>query len=236
MVRNSSIDRYDLLGEMEWYDRLLDNSANFFAGVADSLTFGVSDISRSLAGVNYIDYNSAAYITGEATELVTEVAVTGGAALLKKSAVKAINEYGKKALLDKIRRDAREKLADKAIEKSVHHINTLLGHPARRGFKAVASHFPVAGLPRWMVNSRLNLVAVGSSTHTLLHIRAFYAEQAIIKMVNPVMTGLRGFRNIGIRIFRAHIYEYICEKEETERSYEFIMEDRYYWNDGMEIY
>lgn len=82
---NHPIYGVDPLG-LDW----LQDSANFAAGVGDSLTFGLTYQARK--GINWmlfgefdsgVDPESGAYIAGEWTETVVEITVTAGGASLR---------------------------------------------------------------------------------------------------------------------------------------------------------
>ena len=121
---NSPICLCDELG-LDW----LDDASNFSAGVADTLTMGVTSWVRQKAGWDtMVDYGGSAYFKGEVTEIVVETTVTLGGAVLRRQAVRISGRAARYVVEGNARRSFR--LAHQLTAKGgiVHHIN-----PIRQG-------------------------------------------------------------------------------------------------------
>src|SRR5258708_5570923 len=123
---NNSLTLFDALG-LSW----LQDAANFAAGVADSLTFGMTRQARK--GLNWmfsdgfddqgVDPTSGAYVAGEVVETVAEITVTAGSCTLKQIARKS-----SRTALEGGARNAYRR-ANKLTGGVVHHANPIKGHP-----------------------------------------------------------------------------------------------------------
>ncbi|MCM8625541.1 MAG: hypothetical protein NFW05_06180 [Candidatus Accumulibacter sp.] len=113
-VKGNPLVYFDPFGMQAWYDQALFAASDFFAGAADSLSFGITDAIREAIGVNdAVDKSSVAYAAGEYTEMAVELAVGAGAL---KTLGKEAAEQGAK-LLAKEGAEASSKQAAKAAEK-----------------------------------------------------------------------------------------------------------------------
>jgi RHS repeat-associated protein len=176
---NNPVNFVDPFG-LDWFD----NTANFFAGAGDSLTFGITDWVREQAGWNTtVNHNSTAYVAGEWTETAIEVAATGGSAALKTAAKKTGQKAARTAAAKATREIARE-------GNKLHHVNPLFGHPG--GKKAL---FPTGGLPPSIHSGAWNLELLDDAAHLAAHRRMVQLESVAAKAVNPGMTALRMIRN-----------------------------------------
>ena len=82
--RNDPVNAVDPSG-LDW----LDDATNFFAGVGDSLTFGLTNWIREQIGSNEaVDRCSNAYVWGERIEVATEVLLSLGSYGLTKLAIR----------------------------------------------------------------------------------------------------------------------------------------------------
>ena len=179
---NDPINAKDPSG-LDW----LDDAANFFAGVGDSLTFGATDWVREQLGVNaVVDKCSTAYRVGEYTEVAAEITLTGGSKLLTRMAVrkgmKMYTEY---------RRVAGALGVKAPLGNQVHHINPLLGHPG--GSRTL---FPTGGLPGWVHSGRWNLQVLEGAAHTLAHRRLRRLERWLRINTNRYTITLRLLNNL----------------------------------------
>jgi len=168
---------------------LLDYSANFSAGFADSLTFHGTDAIRWYAGWNDgIDHASGAYIGGEMIEAAGEIAVTGGGAALRHS-VLVLGEGAARRAIGKASRAQARNILQAGPDHAAHHINTLFGHPAIKGGRGPrTSFFPSGGLPQSIHNMPLNLAPVTAGQHAFLHARAYGAELIVFyNTVSPAI-------------------------------------------------
>jgi RHS repeat-associated protein len=166
----------------------LDDAANFFAGFADSLTFGATDALRESAGWNErVDHGSGWYVAGEVAEIAIEVAVTGGSGALKGMAARAGRKAIRKAADNAVRRSGL-----RAAGHQVHHVNTIWGHMGHSGL----SHFPLGGLPSWIHSSGWNLAVVTYVEHRRLHARAYAVERILVTVTHPLLTLARSIRNL----------------------------------------
>ena len=212
---------YDWWGFVDDALAVVEVPATFLTGIGDSFSFGLTEIARErmwgeeAAQIHY----QGVYRVGEWTEVAIEIGVTGGGALLKRAASKAvakeaaelgarsvgieISEAAKRAidvasakLKNELRREARE-IAAATKGEIVHHINTLVGHPPYRGRGPVRSAFPTLGV-RWLANNKRNLMTIAkssSATHARLHQRAYLAEELIVTVYDPALTIGRIGRN-----------------------------------------
>jgi RHS repeat-associated protein len=142
----------DPFGMLPWYDRWLNNAANFSAGFADSLSFGATDWVREQIGVNdVVDHDGGWYKGGEYTQIGVEVAVTGGGAALRHAAAKKGGQLIRREANRQVRKHTRPGYVQ-------HHVNTIKGHPAVKGGRgARQSHYPTGGLPDWFHSGRWNI-------------------------------------------------------------------------------
>jgi RHS repeat-associated protein len=122
---NSPIDTIDPDG-LDW----LQDAANYSAGIADSLTFGLTGKAREgLIWMLFdeegggINTGSGAYTAGEVTEVTVEVAVTLGGASLRQTAKLAVRSELEGGARAAFRR------ANSLTGGFVHHANPILGHP-----------------------------------------------------------------------------------------------------------
>jgi RHS repeat-associated protein len=138
---------------LDWFD----NWANFWAGAADSLSFGATGVVRGIFGVETgVNRQSTAYAVGKWTEVGVEVVVTAGGAGLrvaaKKAARNAARSAGKATLSEgqKIVRGQGSKYLRGITREGIkHHINPLFGHPG-----GGATLFPTGGcLPGFTVEA-----------------------------------------------------------------------------------
>ena len=191
----NGIDPYGL---WTWWG-VAQGALDFTRGAADALTFGLTRAAReAIHGERGEVINETAYVAGEITETVIEVAVTAGGATLRHAARKAVQEAtetaiekgyktaGRELLEQKLRRQAR-KVVNAPKNVPVHHKNPLFGHPAVRGGRgSKPSRYPTAGFPS-LANSRRNLEIIerdkmhwlfrNTNLHDYYHRRAFLAEQ-----------------------------------------------------------
>ena len=177
---NDPVNRADPTG-LDW----LDNTANFFAGVGDSLTFGITDQIREWLGVNdVVDKASLAYRVGEYTEVGAEIALTGGA--------KALTHLAYKKGYKEIRRESMRFIRKFRLPgKEVHHSNPLLGHPGGEG-----TLFPLGGLPPSIHSGRWNLEVLDHATHLRRHRRMKQQEKLLRWNTNRYTITLRTLNNL----------------------------------------
>jgi hypothetical protein len=194
---NNPIGYIDPFG-LDWFD----NFANFWAGAADSLSFGLTGLVRKAMRVNSaVNYRSKSYIAGEYTEIAVEVAVTLGSSAFKTAAKKAVRTTVRgqaTRMYGKVASDLLEKRAKSTVKKRFHHLNTLFGHPPKKGLAI----FPLGGLPASVHSARGNLTLIDDALHVGKHVDLYKKEQAFMKVFNPAMTGLRATRNVGMDIYR----------------------------------
>jgi hypothetical protein len=99
------------------------------------------------------------------------------------------------------RRIMQDEIAEETAKQSgktiVHHVNTLLGHPAQAGGRGIRqSYFPMLGLPRFIYNAKKNLMLVDTAKHAALHTRAYIAEVITYFGTHPVAVAIKGALNI----------------------------------------
>jgi len=177
---NDPLNAVDPSG-LDW----LDTMANFWAGVGDSLTFGLTDRVRDWLGVNdAVDKTSVAYRAGEYTEVGAEILLTGGSKVLVR-----------KALQKGAKRIRSEALAMTwhipRNGKQLHHINPLLGHPG--GKHAL---FPLGGLNKKIHSGWWNLRLIDRATHKKLHRRMKRLEDALRWHTNRYTIPARTLNNL----------------------------------------
>lgn len=178
---NNPVSRVDLMGQ-DWFDAV----ANFSAGFADSLTFGITDIIREAAGINYnIGSQNTSYVVGEWTEVGVEIGLTLGSGILKNMAKKAGSELIQSSAKKATRHIVRN-------GKHLHHINPLVGHYGRN----IKALFPVGGLSPRIHSRAWNLKFLKPADHVLAHRKLRSLERIASKIVNPRMTGVRVLRNL----------------------------------------
>ena len=181
--------RWVLLGYAEEFDWLV-FSSNFFAGMGDSLTFGVTERIRKRLGNNFVDKCSGAYTAGEWVETGAEIALTGGSAALKVAA--------KHASRKAVYAAANKMVGQSGLRQSgrfVHHANPLFGHPG--GGSTLSTLFPTGGLPASIHSGAWNLKSLSKGAHLAAHARMRAAEAIGAGLVNPAATGARIGRNQG---------------------------------------
>jgi RHS repeat-associated protein len=163
---NHPIYGVDPLG-LDW----LQDTANFAAGVGDSLTFGLTYQARK--GINWmlfgefdsgVDPESGAYIAGEWTETVVEITVTAGGASLRHVA----KHSARRALEGGATRAFRR--VNNLEGGFVHHINPIKGHPGGQ-----IARYP---LPfRWAARGHWNMKWVPTrAAHEAEHARMLRLE------------------------------------------------------------
>jgi hypothetical protein len=161
-------------------------AANFTAGFGDALTFGATDWIRNRVGANdVIDRRSTAYIAGEVAEFAAELALTGGAAALKKAAGGVSGRVARAAarpFVEAVPRGAGE---------VVHHINPLAGHPG-----GAATTFPLRGLPAAIHSGRWNLQPLSKSAHASAHLRLRRLDALVGALWDPNAVLLRGILSV----------------------------------------
>ena len=217
---NNAVNTWDVNGEFEWGEiwddftykvghavEAVDDAigghfediSNFAAGASDSLTFGLTQLSRMILGTDEtVSSQSKSYIAGEITEMTVELLVLGSSKALIKLKDKTIEKRALKYLTDgksatmsdalkkaktNIGKNLRKKARDKFYKKleklsieeqkkmEVHHVHTLLGHQTLK-----ESYFPTIGVPL-LANSRMNLKLVKKAVHLeKYHKRAEKAE------------------------------------------------------------
>jgi hypothetical protein len=177
---NDPINLADPSG-LDW----LDVAANFFAGVGDSLTFGLTDNVREWLGVNeVVDKTSLAYRVGEYTEVGAEIILTGGS----KALIHLAHKKGRDLIRKESRRFTRKLGQPKMF---VHHINPLLGHPGGTG-----TLFPLGGLPPSIHSGRWNLEVLDYTTHMQRHRRMRQQEKLLRWNTNRYTITLRTVNNL----------------------------------------
>ncbi|GIV05785.1 MAG: hypothetical protein KatS3mg016_1360 [Fimbriimonadales bacterium] len=177
---NDPINGIDPSG-LDW----LDVTANFFAGVGDSLTFGLTDRVREWLGSNeVIDKTSLAYRVGEYTEVGAEIVLTGGS--------KALIHLARKKGRDLIRQESLRFIRQLRLPgKFVHHVNPLSGHPGGEG-----TLFPLGGLPPSIHSGRWNLEVLDRTTHLQRHRRMRQQEKLLRYNTNRYTITLRTMNNL----------------------------------------
>lgn len=160
---NVAIDPFGL----DW----LDDASNYTAGIADSLSFGLSRQARK--GLNWLVFNtyddgivdpsSTMYIAGEATEVVVEIFVTAGGATLRHAAAKTTRYAVEGGARTAFRR------ANMVVGGIVHHANPIKGHPG-----GSLARYP---LPfKWAAQGFWNMQHVSESVHLAKHARMMRLE------------------------------------------------------------
>ncbi|RMF43658.1 MAG: RHS repeat-associated core domain-containing protein, partial [Planctomycetota bacterium] len=166
-VGNEPIGLVDPLG-LDWFENL----SNFVAGVGDALSFGLTRLVRK--GLNRMMYGefddpadptSKAYIAGEVTEVVVEIAVTAGGSALRHAARRVIRRE-----LEGGARNAFRRAIGKIRGGIVHHANPIKGHP-----NGSLARYP---LPfRWAARGFWNMRYVPNrQVHMALHLRMMKLE------------------------------------------------------------
>src|SRR5690606_1878997 len=172
-------------GLKAWYDRWLDNAANFAAGVADSLSFGATDWVREQLGWNdAVDHEGGWYIAGEAAEIAAEIVVTGGGAALRHAAKQTSRAATRAAARRATSHIARE-------GKQLHHINPLFGHPGGK-----LALFPLGALPAWIHSGKWNLKLLAVAAHLRAHRLLMLEERIFGILFHPVAIILRAILDI----------------------------------------
>lgn len=167
---------------------ILDDFANFGAGIGDSLTFGVTYGFRQLwGGNNSLDTSGLAYQSGEWTETVGEILITLGGASLKCAAKTVAQKAGKDALRQAVGNQAKrsaKQVGQDVIQQAankfkrqyrrkigrtkggiIHHKNPLFGHHG-----GIPTRFPTGGLPDFIKNSSWNFKYMSNSQmHAAAH-------------------------------------------------------------------
>ena len=176
---------------LDWFDSF----ANFWAGAADSLSFGLTDVARGVIGVNKaVDHSGTAYKVGEYTEVAVEVGVTLGSGVLKTAARKSSRALARsqgRTVIRRVAGDLLEEQAGSTVKKFVSHVNPLFGHPG-----GAATLFPTGGLPAAVHSGRWNLKLVEKTSHFVSHRNLRALERGLSTAVNPLMTTARTVRNI----------------------------------------
>ena len=210
-VLNAPFISIDPFGLLHWTDLIPDflvdpKVVNFCAGMADYLTFDITNGARTLLKINDpVDPCSGAYKWGSRVGAVVDVGLSGTSLALKQAA-KAVT----KAEMSAIRTQARRLLAEEIeeLEKlgmgelQSHHWLPLKGHPIgvrtpiEKFLKIRWDHtlFPTAGLPECVRNSRWNLRIVNRELHIRLHMRMKTWEMIGYMgfgIANPFYTGFR---------------------------------------------
>lgn len=219
----------------------LDAAANYAAGIGDSLSFGLTNYVRNQLGTNGgIDHDGTAYISGMATEIVAEVAVTCGGSLLRRAA----GRVAERTIFGNTARAAARRVVPTVIggitrvtqigRGQVHHINTLFGHPPIRHIvynrfglhisirlpswmssgRSIASLFPASGLPAALYNSRWNLVRVSAEYHRVMHLSAVLAERIVYYQTHAVSVGVK----LGLNVSRVCCDPEYPDQEQVEYS------------------
>jgi RHS repeat-associated protein len=158
----------------------LDNLANYSAGISDSLTMGLTSFVRGAVGINDgIDTSSGWYIAGEATEIVVEVAVTGGAAASRHIARKTVRTVVEGGARTAYRR------AHKLKGGIIHHATPIKGHPGGK-----PSYFPLpykfAARGSWNFQYLSNV-----GQHAAMHRRLIQQERLLraFNISQPIRNG-----------------------------------------------
>ncbi len=181
---------------LDWFDSF----ANFWAGAADSLSFGATGAVRKVVGVDKaVDRHSTSYVVGEWTEVGIEVVATAGSATMKYAAKKAAREAAEaagKATISAgqdIVRAAGDKFLPKAPEGAIrHHSNPLFGHPGSRR----ETIFPTGGLPPETFSGSWNIdIVTDRAAHMAAHARLQLFEDLLRLGFNPGMIAARGARD-----------------------------------------
>ncbi len=160
--------------------------ANFWAGVGDSLTFGLTDRVREWIGVNdVVDKTSLAYRAGEYTEVGAEILLTGGSKVLIRKAL----QKGSKAFRDEARLLTSNLTRPPGMV--YHHRNPLLGHPGGQ-----RTLFPLGGLNPRIHSGRWNLELVDHATHMERHRRMRRLENALRLNTNRYTITARTLNNL----------------------------------------
>jgi hypothetical protein len=185
---NDPVNTADPSG-LDW----LDDATNFFAGVGDSLTFGLTNWIRQQIGANEaVNQCSTAYIWGERTEIATEMLLSLGAYGLTKIAVKKSARVGYRALRKEAQRFVRQLRRTQQVDQGfiVHHRNPLLGHPGGR-----RTLFPVGGLPPRIHSGRWNLEIIDTGAHLQRHRKMERLENFLRLNTNRYTVTARLVRN-----------------------------------------
>jgi RHS repeat-associated protein len=168
----------------------LASSAEFFAGVGDSLTFGATNLVRLHMDVS-VNTCSEAYTAGEVVETAAELVATAGSSILKNLAKGASRAGVRSAAKQQMRRNG----VVSGPGEVAHHINPLFGHPGNK-----PTLFPTGGLPAWLHSGSWNLskLAAGSA-HNAAHRALVQMESFASAVVNPRTTAVRLASNYGCR-------------------------------------
>lgn len=174
-VQSNPLSLLDPLG-LDW----LDNSANFAAGAADSLTMGVHGYVRGWLGINDgIDVEGGWYFAGEMTEIAVETTVTLGAGASRHVARRS----ARYALEAGARTAYRRK--HKIVGGIIHHATPIKGH-----IGGVPSYFP---LPyKWAARGSWNMQYVANvAEHAAMHRRLRQQERMLrlFQWSQPVRNG-----------------------------------------------
>ena len=121
MCGNKIVCVFDKNG-LDWFD----NVCNFSAGVADSLTMGITSWLRNRLDIDQtISYSSTSYVSGEITEFAVETTITLGGAGLRKMAAKYAGKAGRKLLVPSTSTLRKTIGVSKQATGQVHHINPI---------------------------------------------------------------------------------------------------------------
>jgi hypothetical protein len=162
-----------------------DHLSDFAAGVADSLSMGLTSWIRDKLEIDDVDYSSKSYIGGEVAEIVVETLVTIGSSSLRKRAAAYAGEG--RNLLEKNARPLFRKLYE-ASGGIIHHWN-----PVRQG------RFP---LPyEWAARGFWNMVHVSVERHAAEHawIRTLDKLDVIRTWTSPVRSAGNAIIQHGLR-------------------------------------
>ena len=163
---NNSINYTDPEGlditDWDW----IEPAANFSAGVADSLTMGITSWLRRKMDIDQVDYSSGLYYVGEATEFVVETTVTLGGGALRKKATQYAGKAGRYLLEKNARKGFRKAIGGvtgAVVGGIIHHWN-----PIRQGRFPLPYKWAARGF--WnMTWLRSGLFLTAGQTHRFLH-------------------------------------------------------------------
>jgi RHS repeat-associated protein len=177
-----------------WDIRFSDSTANFTAGMADHLSFGLTDAFRGMVGANdQVDKCADSYSNGEYAGIGLDLAMTGGSAALKGLARKKGSIVIRKEAASMIRK-ARD--SNKWVGGAVDHINTLQGHMHTR----YPAFFPTGGLSPKLHSWQRNLRHLKDSVdHAPSHLR----REAWDRLAHMYWNSPANVQRIGIDLMRS---------------------------------
>jgi RHS repeat-associated protein len=189
---NNPITEMDPSG-LDW----LDTAANFSAGAGDSVSGGLTIfVRRALHCDDVVDKSSGAYVCGEATELTVEVVASGGSALAKRAAARAITgkmlEEGitRTAAKRALRRESEEQITrnftrEELAKGTPHHVHPLNGHPLQlTRMRPRQTLYPTIGLGARVNGARRNIRILNHVRHMAAHRRLLRAEAIATRAFN----------------------------------------------------